>query len=485
MELPEFGLPTVDPQIPKEEYDARISAARAAMKRAHLDVLVVYGDREHFANLAWLTGYDPRFEESLAVLTRDDGQLTLFVGNEGIGYAGLSPVAAPFTGASADAGAKPAIAVESAGVKPATTTARIELFQTFSLLSQPRDKVVPLRKLLRKAGVKRTARVGVVGWKYFERGEVKNPKVASELPAFLMTEIIAAAPVWTHTNATALFMHPTDGLRARNSVHQLAQFEFAATLASQMVRDAIFGLRVGMTEQDAVRAMRYCGVPLSCHLMLTAGERARVGLASPSLRKMQLGDPITMAVGLWGGLTARAGFLARDETDLPSNIRDWLDKLVKPYFRAAAAWYETIGIGVTGGEIHKTVHNIIGEPFFGVTLNPGHLIHLDEWVSSPVTKTSKQKFASGMAVQCDIIPATGTAYFTTNIEDGVALADEKLRAEFSQKYPEAWTRIEARRKFMREQVGIQLRPEVLPFSNLCAYLAPFFLSPRSALQLRG
>ena len=29
-----------------------------------------------------------------------------------------------------------------------------------------------------------------------------------------------------------------------------------------------------------------------------------------------------------------------------------------------------------------------------------------------------------MALQCDIIPATGTDYFTTNIEDGIALADD-------------------------------------------------------------
>ena len=443
------------------------------MKRANLDALVIYGDREHFANLAWLTGYDPRFEESVAVLTRDDGNLTLIVGNEGAGYAGLSLVAAPFTGASADAGVKPA------------TTMRIELFQTFSLLSQPRDKLVPLRKILRSAGVKRSSRVGVVGWKYFDRTETKNPKLASELPAFILKEIIAAAPVWTHTNATALFMHPTDGLRATNSVHQLAQFEFGATLASQMVRDALFNLRVGMTEQDAVRNMRYCGVPMSCHLMLTAGERARVGLASPSTRKMQLGDPITMAVGLWGGLTARAGFLARDEKDLPPKIRDYVEKLVAPYFRAAVAWYETIGIGVTGGETYKAVHNIIGDPFFGVTLNPGHLIHLDEWVSSPISRGSKLKLASGMALQCDIIPATGTDYFTTNIEDGIALADEKLRAEFSQKYPETWSRIEARRKFMRDQLGIRLKPEVLPFSNLCASLPPFFLSPGMALCVRG
>jgi hypothetical protein len=456
MKLPAFGLPSVEPQIPKEEFDARIAAARAAMKRAHLDALVVYGDREHFANLAWLTGYDPRFEESVAVLTRDDGQLTLIVGNEGMGYARLSPVKMD-----------------------------IVLFQTFSLLSQPRDKVQPLRKILRAAGVKRTSRVGVVGWKYFERGEVKTPKLASEIPAYLLAEIIAAAPVWTHTNATALFMHPTDGLRVTNSAHQLAQFEFGATLASQMVRDAIFGLRVGITEQDAVRNMKYGGVPMSCHLMLTAGERARVGLASPSLRRMQLGDPVTMAVGLWGGLTARAGFLARDEKDLAPHIRDYVEKLVSPYFRAAVAWYESIGIGVTGGEIYETVHGIIGEPFFGVTLNPGHLIHLDEWVSSPVAKNSRMKFASGMAVQCDIIPATGTDYFTTNIEDGIALADEKLRAEFAARYPEAWLRIEARRKFMRESLGIHLKPEVLPFSNLCGYLPAYLLAPHKAMRVVG
>ena len=26
---------------------------------------MVYGDREHFANLAFLTGFDPRFEEAI------------------------------------------------------------------------------------------------------------------------------------------------------------------------------------------------------------------------------------------------------------------------------------------------------------------------------------------------------------------------------------------------------------------------------------
>ena len=43
-----------------------------------------------------------------------------------------------------------------------------------------------------------------------------------------------------------------------------------------------------------------------------------------------------------------------------------------------------------------------------------------------------------MAMQVDIIPATGTDYFTSNIEDGIAFADETLRAELASRYPGAW-----------------------------------------------
>ena len=40
-----------------------------------------------------------------------------------------------------------------------------------------------------------------------------------------------------------------------------------------------------------------------------------------------------------------------------------------------------------------------------------------------------------MALQVDIIPATGTPWFTSNIEDGIALADEALREEIAARYP--------------------------------------------------
>ena len=65
----------------------------------------------------------------------------------------------------------------------------------------------------------------------------------------------------------------------------------------------------------------------------------------------------------------------------------------------------------------------------------------------------------------DIIPATGTEYFTTNIEDGVALADDPLRRR-SRSVPGGVDRIQARRRFMAEALGIELHPDVLPFSNI-------------------
>jgi len=69
--------------------------------------------------------------------------------------------------------------------------------------------------------------------------------------------------------------------------------------------------------------------------------------------------------------------------------------------------------------------------------------------------------------QVDVIPATGTAYYTSNIEDGIALADAELRAAFAQHYPEAWGRIQAPGgRFMQDVLGMQLKPEVLPFFRI-------------------
>ena len=304
-----------------------------------------------------------------------------------------------------------------------------------------------------------------------------DPARTLEIPAFIvevLTEIVGARDQLY--NATDIFMDPSTGLRAINDVDQLAYFEFAAAHVSQAVRNLIFGIEAGMSEFEAVALMRLSGLPQSCHLMFSSGERAALGLASPSLRRLQVGDPVFLAYGIWGALNARGGWLARDADDLPADVRDYIEKLVAPYFRAIVDWYEAIGIGVTGGELHAIIESHLGDPFFGIGLNPGHLIHLDEWLHSPIFAGSDIPLRSGMALQVDVIPATHSPYHTTNIEDGIALADEPLRKAFWGKYPAAWDRIQHRRNFMRNQLGIRLKPEVLPLSNMPAYLPPFWLS---------
>ena len=455
--LPEFGEPTVQPSIPTALYEARVAAAMKRAREAGLDALIVYGDREHNASIAYLTGYDPRFEEALLVIAPGRSP-TLLVGNEGKGYAAAAAAAGRF---------------------------EVALFPAFSLMGQPRAGMRPLRDVLADAGLMQGMHLGSVGWKGFDADDIGFDAHALEVPSYIADALRAlAGPAGDVVNANALFMNPRDGLRAINEVEQLACFEFSSTFSSQGMRNVIFGVRPGMSELDAARLMGMNGLPGCAHPVLSGGANASVGLVSPTLRKLVRGEPFFMGYGLWGSMNARGGFLAADENDLPADIRDYVPKLVAPYFRAVVAWYETIGLGVTGGALFDAVHAVIGDPFFGVTLNPGHLIHIDEWMHSGVKKGSDVAFRSGMAVQMDVIPATGSKWFTSNLEDGVALADADLRAAFAEKFPEAWRRIERRRAFMIETLGIRLRPEVLPFSNIPAYLPPFLLSPTRAMACR-
>jgi hypothetical protein len=284
-------------------------------------------------------------------------------------------------------------------------------------------------------------------------------------------------------NATDLFIDPAAGLRVHNEVDQLAAMEAAAVTTSSGVRRLIAGLEPGMRERDAVALLGWDGSPLSCHLMLTAGERARFGLLGPGDRAIERGDPFTVAFGIWGALNCRAGFVVGDASELPAGIGDYVDRLVGPYFRAIAEWYGALRIGQTGGVLQAIIDRHLGDPFFGIFLNPGHQIQLDEWVASPIWPGSPVELASGMALQVDVIPATGTPYFSTYIEDTVALADATLRAEFAAAYPDAWRRIEARRRFIAERLGIELHPDVLPFSNIPGWLPPFLLDDSRAMTL--
>ena len=277
--------------------------------------------------------------------------------------------------------------------------------------------------------------MGIAGWKYFGPDEGERAETWIEAPAYLVAElqVLGCEPV----NASAIFVRPGSGLRLVSCVDQIACFEFAATHGSESMRRLLLGVQPGMTEHEAFSLFRPIGLPFSYHPLVLSGERAALGLASSSGRVLRRGDPMSAALGYWGSNIARGGFLASTAADLPAGATDYVERLVAPYFACACEWYETIGIGVTGGKLFDLAHRHLGDAFFGVYLNPGHFIHLDEWPSSPVYPGSAVTLRSGMTLQLDIIPATGSAYHTTNIEDGVALADDAARAELATRYPEA------------------------------------------------
>ena len=446
--LPDFGRPKEMPEIPAATYAARLEALRDRMDGRGLDRVVVYADREHSANLAFLTGFDPRFEEALLVVG-PSGEPAILVGNECWGMAAAAPLAM-----------------------------RRHRFQDFSLPSQPRDRSKPLADIFGGEGIGQGSRVGVVGWKTYSRPEM------SDLPAYIVDELRAlVGSTGVVENVTDLFIDSAGGLRIINDVDQLAFMEWAASHTSDGVKRLVFEMPVGASEQEAVQLLRWNGTPLSCHLMLTAGPRATFGLLSPGDRRITRGDRFTTAFGMWGALNCRAGFVVGSESELPDRIRDYVDRLVGPYFAAIAEWYEALHIGQTGGMLHEIVSRRLGDPFFGIFLNPGHQIHLDEWVNSPVWEGSRVELQSGMAMQVDVIPATGTDYFTTNIEDGIAFGDQRLRDELAARYPGAWQRIQARRAFMSDALGISLHQDVLPFSNIPAYLPPFLLASDHAMTV--
>lgn len=442
--LPPFGEPEEPPAIPTALYEARCRRTYAA---AGADWVVVYGDREHYANLVYLTGFDPRFEEALLLLGAGDRRI-LVVGNEGLGYTSQAR-----------------LAVE------------VALCQSFSLLGQDRQVAPRLGDVLRESGLAAGQRLALAGWKYLDAAERDGNLPGFFAPAMLVDTLrtLAGDPAAV-TDATPVLMHPEEGLRARNEAEQIVAFEWAAARASLAVLRIVRGARPGLTELVAAAQMGYEGDPLSAHLMLTTSREAVVGLRSPTARRIAAGDGVSTGVGYWGGLCCRAGLIAATDDD-------FLDRLARPYFKGVATWYQTVGVGVTGGTIHERVTAALAAGGLRPALNPGHLTSYEEWLHSPIAPDSATPLASGMAFQCDIIPTPLPAGWAINGEDPVVFADEALRNDLRDRFPAAWARIRARQAFMRDDLGIALGDDVLPLSTIPAYLPPLWLAPSRVLAL--
>jgi Xaa-Pro aminopeptidase len=439
--IPDFGLPVEPPTIPPTTYAAH---CRRAYDATGCTWLVVYADREHAANILYLTGFEPRFEEALLLLGPRDRRF-LVVGNEGEGYA---PVAA-------------------------LPDLSVVLAQSLSLMAQDRTQRPDLQALLRECGLTAGDSIGLVGWKYAEPTEFTGIAPRFFAPAWLVAVLAAIAGEFAE--ATPVLMHPVTGLRAVVDADQIAAYEWGAARASAALWRILAGVREGERELEAAARMGFAGEPMTCHAMLTSGSVAApvVGMRSPGGRRLQRGDGITAAIGYWGGLSSRGGLLAEADDDFL--------KLASGYFAGLLAWYEAVTLGASGGDIHESVAEALAKVGLRSALNPGHLTGHDEWVHSPIRPGSADKIASGMPFQVDIIPVPMPPGRTLNCEDGAATADAALRSELQRRHPEVSARIAARQRFIREEIGFAMPEHILPLSSTPLCLAPFWLAPRKLL----
>jgi hypothetical protein len=341
-----------------------------------------------------------------------------------------------------------------------------------------------LEEALREIGIAAGARIGVVGWKALLPEEWNGRRPAIFAPAFFVDTLRdLAGESGSVFDATTALTSPRAGLRTFSSADQIAIFEWGASRCSAWVHAILDAARPDVSEREAFRAAPWAGEPLSCHPVFASGPDVAVGLRSASNRRLELGDAAIAAIGLWGGLCARGGIIAASPQDLSSPTDGYLEGLAVPYWRAMATWYETLELGVAGGTVFDTITGLLAGEAFASSLNPGHLIHYEEWMDSPIRVGSQDPIMSGMVLQSDIIPTGIGPGWTINCEDTVAIADIALRQDIEARHPELWARIRTRQDYIRDMLGVALRDEVLPLSCTAAYLRPFWLAPELAFVL--
>ena len=437
---------SIVPIFGPETYNRRIDKALEMAKDEGYSHLLIYGDREHFANIHYFTGYDPRFEEAILILS-DNRKPILMVGNEGLHYSQIIPY-----------------------------DLDVVLYRSLSLVGQARTKNTRnvIIEAFDKSGIDKDSAVGVIGFKYFTNDEGHNPDYMLDIPHYLVAFLETRLESGILKNATNIMISSEKGLRTTLDIDEMAVLELAATKSSRGVFNLLMHLKPGMSEIEASSYLNIDGNPLVAHPNVNFTiEGIRQGLVSPGSHLLKLGSVCNVGFGYRSSMVARTGLYAHDSDELQSGFEEMWEKVYIPYFKILVLWYESIGIGVTGKEV---VEKILAEvPEFsslGIGLNPGHLIHNDEWTNSVFVTDREVALRNGMAIQCDII-ANPSNLPGVHVEDGLILADSELRESFKNKYPEAWKRIEQRRKIMIKTLGMNISDDVLPLSEIQGLLFPW------------
>lgn len=423
------------------------------MAEEGFDALVIYADKEHGGNFEYLTGFIPRFEEGLLILEQS-GNATVILGNENLKMANHSRI--------------PVI---------------LKHCPHFSLPNQPMDNEKTLEELFIEVGLNTKSKIGLVGWKMFTSAFADNKKYF-DLPYFIVDAIKNSTPTKVILeNASHLFIRCDKGARSTNNENEIAHYEYGANLASNCILNAMNAVEPGVRETELGALLAAEGQYQTVVTIAATGQRFEKANLYPTYKKVERGNPVSMTTGFKGGLSSRTGFVIADESELPENQKDYLDRIAKPYFGAVVTWLENIKIGMPGGAMYDLIESVLAKEKYGWHLNPGHLSADEEWMSSPIYNKSEETLKSGMIMQIDIIPSVHE-YTGVSAEESVALADALLQKQIQDYYPELWARITARRDYIINVLNINISEDVIPLSNTVAYLRPFLLAKENAFVVQ-
>lgn len=417
------------------------------MQKQGITSLIIYADKEHGSNFEYLVGFIPRFEEAILVLNVDK-MSTLILGNENYNKA------------------------EYSRIKSVSKKCSL-----FSLPNQPMESTETLEDLFAEIDIDTSGLVGLVGWKL-----IPGMKKQFDIPEFVVQSLVSVINREKLVNATDLFIDPKYGARITNNANEIAHYEYGASLASDAVLAAMNILEINQSELTIGETLTKQGQYNSVVTISAFGQRFVNGNLYPTHNYLQKGDKVALTTGYRGGLSSRSGYAVEDISKLEEVDKNYFDEVVVPYFDAYYYWLTNIKIGENAGEFYKKFEEYYPQQKYGWELCPGHLTAEEEWMSSPFYKTSDATVQSGMIFQIDFIPSQ-VGHNGVSAESTLALADKKLRNEIKEQYPDLWERIEKRRKYIYDELNIQLPVEVLPLTSTLGYYRPFLLNQEYSLYI--
>ena len=437
-----------EPKLDSKDYLTRINKLIARMSEDNIDYTIIYGDREHFANIEYFSSYDCRFEESLLIIAKN-GEKSIIVGNEGLGYSFQIPY-----------------------------EINRYLYQHFSLQGQPRNSSKNLEFILNQIGLKNGLNIGVCGYKYFLEEFFENPNQLFDLPEYIMQNIYNTVGKDNVINYTETLTGLNRGLRLElNSAKEVAWAEYQAVKCANVIINILKGLKENITEREAAKLGNIDFTPTTMFSLINFGPKnVSLGLRSGDDTKLDLGQVGSICYAIRGSLCSRSAIMSYDKESCTPELQKQIIPFYMEYWKALSTWFENVKINANTGEVYEKVMEIIGDKKFNVTLNPGHNTATDEWVNSPFYKNSKHIIHSGAYLQSDMIASSKEPVMSVICEDTVIVADEILRKEIKKEYPKLYLRLIRRQKKMRELLGINIDDSLLPLSNLTAVYFPFLLN---------